>query len=103
MVKKTTSAKSVGEPVDKPDATDEEVAAYVDLSLTTAIGIDSAIAVLNRLSVVPDTTADDLRYIEFELGDQVAKKARIFSLLNAFIANQILCNEDRPQSYQVQR
>ena len=88
MARKTQSAKSVSEPVSKSDATPEEVAAYVDLSFTTAGGIDSAIAVLNVLSINPDTSADELRYVEFELGDQIAKKARVFSLLNAFIANQ---------------
>ena len=89
MARGTTTRKSAeAKPVMQHEARPEDVAAYIDVSFTTVFGIDDAISILNVLKVKPDTPADELRMIEFELGDQVAKKARVFAQMNAFMANQ---------------
>lgn len=75
-------------PVMKSEAKPEDVANYVEVSVNTMIGIDDAISILNVRKVSPDTSADELRMIDYELGDQVAKKARVTAQMNAFIANQ---------------
>ncbi|HEY5869310.1 MAG TPA: hypothetical protein VI542_27735 [Candidatus Tectomicrobia bacterium] len=74
-------------PVLQRDARPEDVAAYIAVSFTTVAGIDDALAILNVLKVKPDTPADELRMIEFEFGDQIAKKARVFAQMNVFMAN----------------
>ena len=84
----TTRRSEEANPVMRREARPEDVAGYVDLSFTTVSGIDDAISMLNVLKVKPDTPADELRMIEFERGDQIAKKARVFAQMNAFIANQ---------------
>ena len=72
----TTRRSEEANPVMRREARPEDVAGYVDLSFTTVSGIDDAISMLNVLKVKPDTPADELRMIEFERGDQIAKKAR---------------------------
>jgi len=70
------------------EASPQETADYYKLCFLTTSGIDDAISILNVRKVNPSTTANELRLIDFELGDQIAKKARIFALMNAFSANQ---------------
>jgi hypothetical protein len=84
----TASRSAEANPVMRHEARPEDVTAFVDVSFTTVAGIDDAISMLNVLKVKPDTPADELRMIEFERGDQIAKKARVFAQMNAFIANQ---------------
>ncbi len=69
-------------------ATPQEAADYYQLCFLAVSGIDDAISLLNARKVNPNTPANELRLIDFELGDQIAKKARIFALMNAFSANQ---------------
>lgn len=71
----------------RADAKPEDVAAFFDVSFTTVAGIDDTISILNVRKFTPGTPADELRMIEFELGDQIAKKARVFAQMHAFIAN----------------
>lgn len=75
-------------PVMRPAAKPEDVASYCDVCFTTVSGIDDAISIMNVRKVSPDTPADELRMIEYEVGDQIAKKARVFAQMNAFMANQ---------------
>jgi len=75
-------------PVMRSAAKPEDVASYVDVSFTTVSGIDRAICILTGRKNSPDTPADELRMIEYEYGDQIAKKARVFAQMNAFMANQ---------------
>lgn len=75
-------------PVMVSEANPQEAADYYKLCFLTISGIDDAISILNVRKVNPNTSANELRLIDFELGDQIAKKARIFSLMNAFSANQ---------------
>lgn len=75
-------------PISKLDAKPEEVANYYENCFTTVFGIDDAISILNVLSVKAETTAGDVRMIEFEIGDLRSKKARVFALLHAFMANK---------------
>src|SRR5215510_4918221 len=86
--KLTANKKDEANPVMRSEARPEDVAAYFDVSFTAVAGIDDAISLLNVRRVKPDTPADELSMIEFERGDQVAKKARVFAQINAFIANQ---------------
>ena len=86
--RRTTTLPEARTAVMRPQATPEEVAAYIDVSFTAVFGIDAAISILNVRKVSPDTPVDELRMIDFELGDQIAKKARVFALMNAVIANQ---------------
>ena len=84
----TNTKNKEANPVKRGEARAEDVAAFIDLSFTTVSGIDSAILILNTRKVNPDSSADELRVIEFELGDQIAKKARVFAQMHAFIADQ---------------
>ncbi len=79
------------------DATPEEAANYNHLCFIAVSGIDDAILLLNARKVNPNTPANELRLIDFELGDQIAKKARIFSLMNAFSANQRAMKPPTPE------
>lgn len=75
-------------PVMVSEANSQEAADYYRLCFLAISGIDDAISILNARKFAPSTQANELRLIEFELGDQIAKKARIFALMNAFSANQ---------------
>jgi hypothetical protein len=89
MATTTTITKNQkNSPVMIRDAKPEDVVNYTGISYKTVFGIDDTIRILNVCKVKPDTTAGDLRMIDFELGDQVAKKARIFAMMHAFMANQ---------------
>lgn len=85
--KRAISESADGNPVMRADAKPEDVAAFFDVSFTTVAGIDDTISILNVRKFTPGTPADELRMIEFELGDQIAKKARVFAQMHAFIAN----------------
>jgi hypothetical protein len=91
MARKSTTSKTadnVANPVMHNEATSEDFGAFMDMSFITASGIDDAISILNVRKFTPETPANELRMIEFELGDQIAKKARVFAQMHAFIANQ---------------
>lgn len=75
-------------PVTVSDASSQEAADYYKLCFLAISGIDDAISILNARKFASSTPANELRLIDFELGDQIAKKARIFALMNAFSANQ---------------
>ncbi len=78
----------VTRPLMESGAAPEIAADYYKLCFLAIAGIDDAISILNVRKVNPNTPAEELRLINYELGDQVAKKARIFALMNAFSANQ---------------
>lgn len=75
-------------PVTASEADPQAAADYYRLCSLAISGIDDAISILNARKFAPNTPANELRLIDFELGDQIAKKARIFALMNAFSANQ---------------
>jgi hypothetical protein len=75
-------------PVTVSEANSQEAADYYRLCFLAVSGIDDAISILNARKFASSTPANELRLIDFELGDQIAKKARIFALMNAFSANQ---------------
>lgn len=75
-------------PVTREDAIAEDTAAYLVLCSNTISGIDDALALLNSRKNSMDTPADESRMIEFEIGDQIAKKARVMAIRTAFVANQ---------------
>lgn len=75
-------------PVTVSEANPQESADYYRLCSLAISGIDDAISILNARKFAPNTPANELRLIEFELGDLIAKKARILALMNAFSANQ---------------
>lgn len=75
-------------PVTVSEASSQEAADYYKLCFLAISGIDDAISILNARKFASSTPANELRLIDFELGDQIAKKARIFALMNAFSANQ---------------
>jgi hypothetical protein len=75
-------------PVTREDAAAEETAAYLVLSSNTISGIDDALSLLHSRKNSMETPADESRMIEFEIADQIAKKARVMALRTAFVANQ---------------
>lgn len=75
-------------PVMVSQASSQEAADYYKLCFLATSGIDDTISILNARKFAPTSQANELRLIDFELGDQIAKKARIFALMNAFSANQ---------------
>jgi hypothetical protein len=83
----TAAAEADTSPVKHDEASDSQIADFINLSFTAVRGIDAAIGLLNARKVAPSANAQELGIIEYELGDQIAKKARIFAVLSAFNAN----------------
>src|SRR5262245_26500749 len=84
----TVKADVMKDPVTRSNADPQDAVAYIDISFNTTFGIDSAISLLNARNTSLDTPTAELKLIDYELGDQVAKKARVFAQMNAFMANQ---------------
>lgn len=68
-------------------ATAQQTADYLTLCAKTRSGITDTLGILELHRQDPDTSADDLRYINAEYGDQVAKKSRVAAMRDAFIDN----------------
>lgn len=78
-------------------ATAQQVADYLTLCDKTQSGITDTLGILNLHRQDPDTSADELRYINAEYGDQVAKKARVAAMQSAFIANTRAMRSPTPE------
>ena|SRR5690348_12289556 len=68
-------------------ASPQQIADYLTLCAKTRSGITDTLGILELHRQDPDTSADELRYINAEYGDQVAKKARVAAMQDAFIDN----------------
>jgi len=74
-------------PILYSQASPQQIADYLTVCAMTRSGITDTLQILELHKQDPDTSADELRYIEAEYGDQVAKKARVGTMRDAFIAN----------------
>lgn len=74
-------------PVLYSQASPQQIADYLTLCAKTHSGITDTLGILELHRQDSDTSADVLRYINAEYGDQVAKKARVAAMRDAFIDN----------------
>ncbi len=83
----STAQSSIPQAVLLSQTTPQQTADYLVLCANTQSGITDTLGVLEFHKQDPDTSADELRFINAEYGDQVAKKARVSAMHDAFIAN----------------